>query len=299
MNHITVNTIIVPAGLLIPCNTCGSANFRSLFSKKSSLNELYHIVKCRECGLVQVNPQPSPEETARYYHDEYFLNRSDRGYDNYYSEETKREIERVFRMNLEDLGFNELKPGNRTSLDIGCAAGYFVNYMKTTGWDACGIEIAEGPGKFARETLGLKVYNDDFLKWDTAVTQRFGLITLWATIEHLHKPQETIAKAVRHLLPGGMLIVTTCRYGLLARIKGVNWRFLNVPEHLYYYSLSGLIRMAEKQGLQKHKYVTYGSGFTSRKGSGRFYKTAKWFADRAVKLFNQGDMMGVSFIRPR
>ena len=47
------------------------------------------------------------------------------------------------------------------------------------------------------------------------------------------------------------MILSTCRYGILARITGINWRYMNVPEHLYYYSLDALIRECEKIGFKK------------------------------------------------
>lgn len=57
----------------------------------------------------------------------------------------------------------------KRTIDIGCAAGYFVNFMKSQGWEAEGIEIAEGPVRFAREVLQLPITKADFLNWDNEV----------------------------------------------------------------------------------------------------------------------------------
>lgn len=282
----------------IPCNSCGETFFKHLFKKKSSKDETFQIVKCQTCGLVQVNPQPSMEEVAKYYSDDYFTKRTDRGYDNYYSDKIRSEIERVFRLNLEDLDFfkwaKTLSKTKRT-IDIGCAAGYFVNYMKTQGWKAEGIEIAEGPVRFAKEVLQLPITKADFLNWDNEAKEKFELITLWASIEHLHKPKETLEKIYSHLEPGGRMILSTCRYGILARITGINWRYMNVPEHLYYYSLKGIIKECERVGFKKISSITYGSGMTARKNSSFFYRTGKKFMDWFVKWTNQGDMMAIQF----
>lgn len=70
---------------------------------------------------------------------------------------------------------------------------------------------------------------------------------------------------------------------------------MNVPEHLYYYSMGGLIKLAESLGLKLISKVSYGSGMTNKPNSGFLFKTNKFFADRIVKLFNQGDMMALSF----
>ncbi len=282
----------------IPCNSCSEEIFKTLFQKKSSKDEVFQVVKCKTCGLVQVNPQPSMEEVAKYYSDEYFTKRTDRGYDNYYSDKIRSEIERVFRLNLEDLVFFQWEKSlthSKRTIDIGCAAGYFVNYMKSRIWDAEGIEIAEGPVRFAKEVLSLKITKADFLNWDIEKKEKFELITLWASIEHLHKPKETLEKIYQHLRPGGRMILSTCRYGILARLTGINWRYMNVPEHLYYYSFDGLIRECEKIGFKKISAITYGSGMTARKNSSSLYRISKKFMDWFVKLTNQGDMMAIQF----
>lgn len=282
----------------IPCNTCGSSEFEPLFSKSNHKNELFHIVRCKRCALVQVSPQPSPEEVASYYSEEYFLKRSDRGYDNYFSDGIRNEISRVFGLNLKDLDFNvweESLSSEKRCLDVGCAAGYFVDYMQQRGWDSYGMDIAEAPVKFAKEKLKLKVERLDFLEWKPKRDEKFDLITLWASIEHLHKPKETLEKIYTHLKPGGRIILSTCRWGILAKLQGPSWRYLNVPEHLYYYSLPGIVKLCASLGLKKKKHITYGSGLTAKKNASALYKILKYVADPAVKLLDQGDMMALSF----
>ncbi|MGV3664513.1 MAG: class I SAM-dependent methyltransferase [Leptospira bouyouniensis] len=290
----------------IPCNTCGHQTFTSLFLKNSPLGETFSIVSCNQCGLVQVNPQPSLEAVKKYYDDSYFTQRTERGYDNYYSSELRKEISRVFQLNLKDLDFFKWEKNRKkqndsgktlSSLDIGCAAGYFVSYMKERGYEAKGIEIADGPVQFARESLGLSIFQDNFLEWDLDFKHQFDVITLWATIEHLHKPKETLEKIKKHLLPGGILILSTCRYGLLAKRKGLHWRYLNVPEHLYYYSFKGLKQVLVSLGYHSPKAFTYGSGLTSRKNASLFFRLAKIFCDRFVKWFQMGDMMVFSVVK--
>lgn len=285
---------------LIPCNSCGENRFRPIFTKESPLGESFSIVSCVRCGLVQVNPQPDFLAVKKYYDDSYFTQRTERGYDNYYSDKLRREISRVFQLNLKDLDFfswekernSFLLPGEKlSSLDIGCAAGYFVAYQKDRGYDAFGIEIADGPVRFARETLKLNIFQENFLDWDNQFQKQFDVITLWATIEHLHKPKETLEKIQKHLKPGGVLILSTCRYGFLAKLRGKNWRYLNVPEHLYYYSYKGLKNLLLSLGFEKPVSFTYGSGMTSRAGASLFFKLRKRVMDQLVKWFQLGDMM--------
>lgn len=286
---------------LILCNNCDSLDFHPLFIKKSSKGKDFLVVQCNVCGLVQVNPQPDFLEVSQYYSDDYFTKRTDRGYDNYYSEKIKNEVSRVFRLNLDDLGFFEWEkslPPNPKTMDIGCAAGYFVDYMKSRNWDAMGIEIASGPVKYGREVVNVSIIQSDFLEWDVNAETKFDLVTLWASIEHLHKPKETLIKIRKHLRPGGRLILSTCRWGVLSENMGIDWRFLNVPEHLYYYSLEGIIDQCKKIGYKKVSHITYGSGLTAKKDADFVYQWLKTTADSLVKYFDQGDMMALMFEQP-
>ncbi|MDZ4727503.1 MAG: class I SAM-dependent methyltransferase [Leptospira sp.] len=285
---------------IVNCNTCGSSQFNFIFEKASPLGESFKIVRCKKCRLVQVNPQPNLNEVLKYYNNSYFTERTDRGYDNYYSDKIRSEISRVFQLNLNDLGFfkweKEYRLSNHVSLrslDIGCAAGYFVDFMRTKGYESEGIEVADGPVEFARNKLGLKIHKEDFLAWDQDFKNKYDVITMWATIEHLHKPKETLQKIKKHLNPGGTLILSTCRYGILAKWKGLDWRYLNVPEHLYYYSLSGLIQLLKELDFNSPKSITYGSGMTNKSNANPFFKIKKYFFDRIVKYTNQGDMMAI------
>ena len=93
------------------------------------------------------------------------------------------------------------------------------------------------------------------------------------------------------------MLLSTCRYGWLARMRGAHWRYMNVPEHLYFFSLAGLKDLAREVGLQTVCSVTYGSGMTTRPGAGPLYRIAKRLADPLVKLTNQGDMMALHLIK--
>ena len=280
---------------LIPCDLCGQNQFYHLFDKSSSRNEVFSINECKNCGLVQVNPQPDLEAVTPYYGAHYFEKRTDRGYDNYFSEEMKRNLFRVYEMNLSDAGFFEFEKSLADSkgmcLDVGCAAGYFVEYMKERRWDAAGIEISESAASYGIEKLGLNIHIGDFFSDKNIKENSYDFITLWASIEHMHSPGKVMRRVNQLLKPGGRFILTTCRWGILSRMRGLNWRYMNVPEHLYFFTMKNMKTYAKKSGFNVHKSFTYGSGFTAKKDSGFLYRAAKKLFDPLVKITNQGDMM--------
>lgn len=275
------------------CAVCASDKNRFLFSKKSKHGVEFNLVECTECGLRFISPRPDLKEMAGYYSLEYFSQRSERGYNNYFSDETRKEIERVFALNLKDLGFFGYEAGlgsARNSLDIGCAAGYFVAYMKSRGWNSYGIDVSEDCVDFAKKNR-LNVEHGDYLA--KKFRKKFQLITLWASIEHLHTPQLFIDKAFNDLENGGMIYISTCRVSKAGFMNffGEKWRYYNFPEHLYYFSKSNLSKLLIDRGFEVVGFATYGSGF------GRQRSFTRRIADFAAKYFYMGDMMLIGAVK--
>lgn len=278
------------------CGICRKDGLKFLFSKPDKYGNPYSLYKCLSCKVIQIHPIPSPQELEKYYSNEYFTNRTDRGYDNYYSEELKKELTRVWNLNLQDLGvLSKIQSFSGKSLDIGCAVGYFVGYMKNHGWDSMGIDIAKEPVEYGREKLGFNLLLGDFLEWDKKIENKFHLISLWATIEHLTNPIAILNKVYNHLEDNGIFVISTCRYGWLAKLRKENWRFFNVPEHIFYFGKENFIKIMDTIGFKLYGSVFYGSGLTAKKNASLFYKYSKVILDKLVKILSQGDMMALSF----
>jgi 2-polyprenyl-3-methyl-5-hydroxy-6-metoxy-1,4-benzoquinol methylase len=270
------------------CIVCGETAAQRLFEKAGADKAVYTLVECAGCGTHYLFPRPSEDQLARYYGSEYFMKRTDRGYDNYFSPAVRSEIERVIALNLEGLRFEKYSSSlakQGRSLDIGCAAGYFVNYLEQRGWDSQGIDISRPCTDFAQKKLSLKVLNGSYL--ETTYLDKFDLITLWATIEHLFNPEKVLAKAHRDLRSGGMIYISTCRAGgfNFMRLKKASWRYYNFPEHLFFFTLPSLKKLLRKHGFTPVVSFTYGSGFGAPKSFTRS------IADFIARRFRAGDMM--------
>ncbi len=273
------------------CEVCLS-QLRPKFSIASPSGKSYSLYKCSSCGLWQLHPLPEHNLTE-LYQGSYFEKRSDRGYDGYASEAVARSVRTTLQKNLQDLNFFEYEQYcEKNLLEIGCAAGHSLAYFTERGWQATGIDIAFSMTEIARQR-GLDVITGDFLTHDFA-GRTFDLITMWATIEHLPHPGQFIERAAALLKPGGHFYLSTCHTGLFARIYGKNWRYLNVPEHLYYFSEKSLCQLFAASGFAKVKSFTYGSGFTSKPNAGILWRAAKYAADRLAKL-GLGDMIVMDF----
>ena len=272
------------------CIVCGMQDFRIIFKKESPRGELFNLARCRQCGLEFIAPLLIEEEIKKYYTKEYFTQRTDRGYDNYFSDTIKDEIRRIIELNLNDLGFNKFEQGiakSKRALDIGCAAGYFVDYMQARGWNSYGVDISEECVNYAQKN-SLNVFKGNYLEID--FPEKFHLITLWATIEHLRYPDKILEKISNDLEDNGMLYISTCRIGGINFMKlfRENWRYYNFPEHMFFFSFKTLNKLLVKNNLKIKKYITYGSGYGKQ---GTFIRKT---ADFLAKKFYAGDMMLIS-----
>ncbi|HRX16411.1 MAG TPA: class I SAM-dependent methyltransferase [Spirochaetota bacterium] len=276
------------------CICCGEPRINYFFSKPSRFGEIFHIHKCPNCGSESIQPLPSDDMLKDYYEKAYFTTRTERGYDNYFSNRIKNEIERVFKMNLKDIGFfSDITLANKgVHLDIGCAAGYFTAYMKSLGWNANGIDISHICTDFARNELKLNVICDDYLKHK--YKHKFNLITMWASIEHLSRPDNFLNKIKHDLTDNGKLYISTCRAdSFFKNVARKRWRYYNVPEHIHYFTISGIKSLLERNGFNTVKLFCYGSGFGK---PGSFIRRS---ADFLAKKICAGDMMVISAQKAR
>lgn len=311
------SSILSKNNLSPACDICRSESGRFVFSKADrNGHRKFSLVKCSGCGVLRVAEIPSAEELAGYYGDQYFQWREERGYENYAGEQVRAEVLRVLELNLRDAGILEWEeklkkqPGLNGKnqkprvLEVGCAAGYFLDFFRARGWSVRGVELNAAMVRHAREKLGLPVDQADFHEWDPLAKSTgqervddeiaippFDLIMLWATLEHLRQPRQMLERIWEYLPPGGRFIFSTCRYGILARARGPAWRFMNVPEHLYFFGKGQLENLAGELGFRVVTSFSYGSGLTSRNGAGPIFRWTKGLLDKMVKKTHQGDMI--------
>lgn len=231
----------------VRCGLCGADDTRPVAEIDG-----FHIVRCRQCGLVYVNPR-FPEKplqeiyTAEYYdHDgiqnglEFF------GYDNYLADEANIKI--TFCKRLKTIE-RFAAPGKL--LDVGCATGFFLDLARSQGWQVCGSEVSDFSARYAHEKLGLDVHLGT-LRSLQFEPQSFDVVTMWDVIEHVPDPLAELQEVQRILKPGGVFSVITPDVGSwMARLLGNRWEeFRRVREHIYFFSRGTLGAMLHKVGFQ-------------------------------------------------
>src|SRR5262249_52492495 len=160
----------------------------------------YDIVRCPSCGFVFRAELPDEDDVSRIYDEGYFRdlpNQPDRhGYADYLRDASLHRANARRRLRL--LALRTPKPGRL--LDVGCAAGFFVDEARRAGWEASGIDVSAAMVDWARSELGAPVFCTSFANADIEPPQ-FDAITMWDYIEHSIDPRRDLLDAHERLRP--------------------------------------------------------------------------------------------------
>ena len=137
-------------------------------------------------------------------------------------------------------------PGGRL-LDVVCGTGEWLSAMRERGWEAFGVDFDEQATRVARQ--GGVDARCGTLEGQDFPAGFFDAITLSHVIEHVPDPGATLRECGRLLKPGGRLVIYTPNGSSLShRIFGGNWRGLEPPRHLQVFSMVSLRRILEQAG---------------------------------------------------
>jgi len=210
------------------CPLCGSTRIEKLFR---------NALKCSECKLIFINI--SEVDLEKIYDSSYFKGKVYRDY----MKEAPIRL-KIFREKLRLL--QEYLPDGGKLLDVGAAAGFFLEVVKELGYETYGVEISEYASSFARSQFRHNVITGDFLKIDFP-EDYFDVVTTWDVLEHFVNPFEALKKSYKILKSNGVLIVETLNTdSLLFKILGDKWPLFRIPYHLYYFNKRNLTLALEK-----------------------------------------------------
>jgi 2-polyprenyl-3-methyl-5-hydroxy-6-metoxy-1,4-benzoquinol methylase len=152
----------------------------------------------------------------------------------------------LFRKKIELL--RAYLPGTGRVLDVGCAYGFFLQVARELGFHAQGVDISGIAADFARSLVGVEVFHGELL--DAAFPDsQFDVVTLWDTLEHLHKPHAVLREVYRILKPGGVLVVETLNVNTLSQhLMRNRWPLYVPPYHLFYFTKRTAKRLIRNAG---------------------------------------------------
>ena len=241
----------------VNCDLCGADDTELVFEEKDLLHRIdgtFYLVRCRQCGLMYLNPRPTIEEIARYYPGDYqpytTINEDDSvivRLDHRYGA-SKRYRAVVARA--------DVKEGR--VLDIGCSTGEFLDAMRRRGhWEPYGVELNDEVANYARTHLGLNVFPGTLTEahYPDAF---FDVVTLWNVFEHLHQPRATLIEIARITRPEGLLVMSLPNPDCIeAKVFGPYWAGLDAPRHLYIYSRHTLEQVLTLTGFEMEEVTSF------------------------------------------
>ncbi len=259
---------------------CGFDNDEPLFTARDRMFGLdgdFPVARCRSCGLVRLAVRPAPATLPAYYPEDYYPYRSRparpgprervvhgalwaaRGYP------WPRQAElpgpkAAWALLLAPLAsrlrrFPRFVAGGRV-LDLGCGDGAFLDYLHRCGWRTVGVDIVPAAVEAAR-AAGHEAYEGSIPGVELEPGS-FDAASVWHTLEHVPRPDETLRALFRLLRPGGELRVGVPNVGgWLARRSGADWVHLDAPRHFFHFTPLTLRRFLLEAGFREIAITTY------------------------------------------
>lgn len=224
-------------GLWVQCNLCGSTDLHILFTATRSARQ---VVRCRRCGLVFYNPQPSPEMVAGLYNTEYFEREFPKEHE---EQQVQLAHRRLARIEYEVGGVGRL-------LDVGCGVGRFLTVARARGWTAIGLDGAPVAVQAATCESGCLVLQGDLMRSRPSDMPLFDVVTMWDVLEHLTDPVGDLRRVRHWLRPSGMLLIQT------QNVNGTTYAWMRrrweqfVEYHLFHFSSLTVQRALEQAGFE-------------------------------------------------
>lgn len=236
----------------VNCPLCNGNRYRKIATEWGVLG----IVKCRDCGLIYVNPRLKEPEKIYWGSKERYI----------------KEAELIFegkKMSHRDVNYltdlkkiEKIKPtGN--FLDIGTNMGMFLRNARNRGWKLFGIEPSPALSEIAREKFGLNIFTG-FLHENKFSDNFFDIVTMTDVFEHITRPQEMLKDVHKIIKPNGLLFIKVpyANFTLLkcSLYKKVLHKFsfrqdifrdiFDSREHIVHYTKETIIKMLDKGGFK-------------------------------------------------
>ncbi len=207
------------------CPVCGSRRICYAFSHEEA-----RVVRCPDCRLMFLNPQPSDSDLAAIYNADYYL-----GGNSPEEKEATRAMKRATaRDYLHEIARYRGPHGGRL-LEVGCGDGEFLVEAEAVGYDVTGVDWSKTACEDTQKYLAKgKVYRGD-LADQPLEEHSFDVCVLADVIEHFRDPIGTLELIHRLLKPGGVIFIATPSLASWsARFLRRNWMEWK-REHLTYF----------------------------------------------------------------
>ena len=214
----------------------------------------FDILKNPETTILETHPRPTKEELPTYYDSENYTSHNDKSagivsfcYRIIKSISTSRKI----RIGQNSLSKNT--PQNKPRLlDVGCGTGDFLYSCLKKGWQINGIENNKNAKNNSRTELSSFIFDDfEFLK---SQPERFDIITMWHSLEHIIDLKQTIVDMKKLLTNKGVIVVACPNHKSFdAMFYKESWAAYDLPRHLWHFDKDSISKLFVEHNMQLTK----------------------------------------------
>ncbi len=208
----------------------------------------WRLVRCRDCGMVFVNPQPTEAALLAGYNGEGELAYAVGGHldkASFYETWFTARDRQIWRARLRKMA--SLCGGRGRLLEYGCGPAVVGQVAFEEGWQVEAIDVGEWIRQLQpRRGFPLHVGTIRDQHWPNAC---FDAIYAQDVFEHLRRPREEAVELARLLRPGGVLYVHVPNYAALTIRLGVSrFAYNEPPGHLNYFTPRTLRELLRRAG---------------------------------------------------
>jgi SAM-dependent methyltransferase len=177
-----------PVRETVSCRSCSAPGCTPYLQGRG-----YTVVRCDDCGLFYVHPQPSLKELEQYYA-------------NYDLGSQWRTGEESFNRSVREAILQCKKGGS--ALDVGSGSGNFLRCLRQAGFQVFGIEPSEEGCSYAQSEHGIETFHGTVEAFVASGPRaEFDVVTVLNVLEHLKKPAEALLHLRQLMRSEGILVV--------------------------------------------------------------------------------------------
>jgi SAM-dependent methyltransferase len=206
---------------------------------------MFSVVECEGCGLLRLDPWPTPRELARYYPPNYWF-----AVDNSTSGKLAEFYRRVVLLDHVRFAEEALRATRGPLLDVGCGGALFGRMLAEKGFLSYGLDYSRDAASVAYNFNGVPVTCGELTHAPFA-RETFGVVSMFHVLEHLRDPAAYVTAAHDLLEPGGRLIVQVPNAASWQFLMfGENWNGIDIPRHLVDFRAADLEKLLQYCGFK-------------------------------------------------
>lgn len=235
------------------CIICGGEYFKTI-SERVRDSIKFKVVKCKNCGLLQLSPRPSINEDGEFYDQN--CQSKNIGEPTSLKSMKKNSLDDTYRR--ADL-VSEYISSSHNLLDIGSGYGFFLQEMHKRGYNITGIEISKEKRKISSRVSNVKVLDVNLID-DNKELPTFDCITLFHVLEHISDPIHFLKVIKKHLGSDGKLIIEVPNIDDMLLWECEEYRnFYWQRAHLFYFNAKTL-----KEVVKESNFLTVDISYVQR-----------------------------------